>query len=986
MEAHERVRGALARLREQGPLAELLRRAPRELCDAARLDRVMLTRLSEATLVPVEAHFRGDEKGAANALAVLSEHPLPLVYPLPETEMVRMRSATIVRDPASHPRVHAPLLAAMDGPAYVAAPVVLEGRAIGFFHAARAGEGLDEHDRESVWEFAEGFANVVERAVLRRRVREQRRRLRQLMAFTDALSGELSDRPIDLEADREAPGGEPLSAQPAGPGPDGDARLDRVLTRRELDVLRLMARGASNRAIATELVVSEGTIKFHVKNILRKLGAANRVEAACRHGVCGVYGQHWGGPEGDLFGRAARRFEEMGVGALLINCIPPDHVPGMVSYVRDFTDMPLGVYPNLGYYTSAGWTSDRLVSGEEYAAMALEWREEGAQIVGGCCGVGPELIASARDRLEGVPRGQLRPDDARAGANGAALEGRRAPEEAVAWPDAHGRDLFPLPLPEIACDAGVFVPTQGSFLIWRHLFREGLGNRQRCLDVGCGTGILAVQLALNGADHVHAIDIDPEAVDNALANAFRNGVADRVSAAAVDLWPWVPDERYELIVASLYEMPGLVPLRILRPVRRPQAAHRASRGAVGRLPPAVRRQGRDGRLPARGHVRPHAVDGDLARHSLEAAVAGERPQVVPARGLTDLAGRDDAATAREAGQPAGEVDGAAVPVARALEALARRDAAAQQQPVRIVAGAVDESEHCVEQRVRLGRDEHRRVADRLDEPHRRPYGRLDAPLEVAHHGAQLVRGDMLAELGEPDDVHERHHDALGAGQAPALELGAADHGLADLLAQAPVEDQLEGGAREWREHAQRLRVAQAEIALGVAGLQQRLAERRHERGGDRVERVAHHADQLEEALLVEAGVEQRLGVARQLELLVGEHARVGVDRGVAERPPGRLEEAELEPRPGGDLAQRVAGALRLEHPLDRQQREPVLAGRATQVVEREALALERAQQLEACVAGGAVVEPVEEPLRLEVDRHADIVAVSRRGCAVRPGP
>ena len=201
-----------------------------------------------------------------------------------------------------------------------------------------------------------------------------------------------------------------------------------------------------------------------------------------------MYGQHWGGPEGDLFGRAARRFEEMGVGALLINCIPPDHVPGMVSYVRDFTDMPLGVDPNLGYYTSAGWTSDRLVSGEEYAAMALAWREEGAQIVGGCCGVGPELIASARDRLEGVPRGQLRPDDARAGANGAALEGRRAPEEAVAWPDAHGRDLFPLPLPEIACDAGVFVPTQGSFLIWRHLFREGLGNRQRCLDVGCGTG------------------------------------------------------------------------------------------------------------------------------------------------------------------------------------------------------------------------------------------------------------------------------------------------------------------------------------------------------------------------------------------------------------------------------------------------------------------------------------------------------------------
>ena len=39
----------------------------------------------------------------------------------------------------------------------------------------------------------------------------------------------------------------------------------------------------------------------------------------CRHGVCGVYGQHWGGREGDGFGGAARRFEDMGVSALLVN-------------------------------------------------------------------------------------------------------------------------------------------------------------------------------------------------------------------------------------------------------------------------------------------------------------------------------------------------------------------------------------------------------------------------------------------------------------------------------------------------------------------------------------------------------------------------------------------------------------------------------------------------------------------------------------------
>ena len=40
-----------------------------------------------------------------------------------------------------------------------------------------------------------------------------------------------------------------------------------------------------------------------------------------------------------------------------------------------------------------------------------------------------------------------------------------------------------------------------------------------------------------------------------LTNAFRNGVADRVSGAAQDLYPWVPEERYDLIVASLYQTP-----------------------------------------------------------------------------------------------------------------------------------------------------------------------------------------------------------------------------------------------------------------------------------------------------------------------------------------------------------------------------------------------------------------------------------------------
>src|SRR6202012_1464623 len=80
----------------------------------------------------------------------------------------------------------------------------------------------------------------------------------------------------------------PLPSSPPPGGRPGSGRDDRVvfeglLTRRELDVLRLMAEGATNRQIADALVISSGTVKFHAGSILRKLHAANRAEAVTRY-------------------------------------------------------------------------------------------------------------------------------------------------------------------------------------------------------------------------------------------------------------------------------------------------------------------------------------------------------------------------------------------------------------------------------------------------------------------------------------------------------------------------------------------------------------------------------------------------------------------------------------------------------------------------------------------------------------------------------
>jgi SAM-dependent methyltransferase len=272
----------------------------------------------------------------------------------------------------------------------------------------------------------------------------------------------------------------------------------------------------------------------------------------CRHGVCGVFGQHWGGPEGDEFGRAARRLDDLGVRALLINCLPPDHVPGMLPWLRDFTDMPLGVYPNLGYYTDDGWSFDKTVDGEQYGEFAATWRREGAQIIGGCCGTRPEHVAGARAKVRDMPRGAR--GGAEPSANGA-LDRAPATITGKPWIDGRARRLFPLAVPELVCEPGVFVPTHGSFLVWKYLFQNAIGEGKRCLDIGCGTGLLAIELARNGAEHVHAIDIDRRAVANTLSNAFRNGVADRITGEAIDLYPWVPRDRYDIVVASLYQMP-----------------------------------------------------------------------------------------------------------------------------------------------------------------------------------------------------------------------------------------------------------------------------------------------------------------------------------------------------------------------------------------------------------------------------------------------
>jgi LuxR family transcriptional regulator, regulator of acetate metabolism len=257
------VQRALLRLSSEQSLGRLVNLAPRFACQALELDRAMLLHISGNTIVSGTAWWGGDQIAAADFARFLrAAHP-QLTHCPPEFEAVQRQVPILVANAQRRDDVYRPLVHAARSEAYAVAPMIRGDRVIGLLHADRypvVDRQLDVLDRDLLWTFATGLADLVDRAAAR---------------GLKSGGSQIWSEAASLEPVPEEPPAPPLS--PATSGPLA------LLTSREHEVLRLLAEGAANATIASRLVISEATVKSHVRHILRKLRAANRTEAVIRY-------------------------------------------------------------------------------------------------------------------------------------------------------------------------------------------------------------------------------------------------------------------------------------------------------------------------------------------------------------------------------------------------------------------------------------------------------------------------------------------------------------------------------------------------------------------------------------------------------------------------------------------------------------------------------------------------------------------------------
>lgn len=268
-----RLDEVLADLDDGDSVEQLIRNAADSVIRLG-FDRVIVSAVRERHWVPEWVADERDEAWGEEILQIGRTNPRVLDGRLVESQLLARTPGIIVGDVQAEARVHHALVQAARTASYVAVPLTVNGVVTGFLHADcyYQRRNLDEIDTSTLSIFAAALTRAIHHNVVAEELEETRSGLRQLSRSVPAFSDEhpLTSRTRAVARDDSWPANRdvPLAF--------------RSLSRRELEVMRLIAEGRTNAAIGRRLFISEGTVKSHVTNVLRKLDASSRSEVVAR--------------------------------------------------------------------------------------------------------------------------------------------------------------------------------------------------------------------------------------------------------------------------------------------------------------------------------------------------------------------------------------------------------------------------------------------------------------------------------------------------------------------------------------------------------------------------------------------------------------------------------------------------------------------------------------------------------------------------------
>jgi DNA-binding CsgD family transcriptional regulator/GAF domain-containing protein len=269
------IRNALRDLRGLSP-REMIHAAPVVLSREFGFARTMISTVRRSIWLPQHLHIEneGDDPQSRWLREYLTGAQIHLANAPVEAKLIRKRCGLLVLSPKQDKRTCKEIIDVSGCSGYIVAPITIQDRAIGMLHADRPEpdgivtmEHLDELEA-----FAECLAVAFEGAVLNEKAAQQHVAVGNLCAHVEELIGQSKE-----------PAWWQLSAGPSGRRHDaysrGDQRAVASLTARERQIMSHVAAGATNSEIGRCLVISEGTVKSHLKHIARKLNTSSRAAA-----------------------------------------------------------------------------------------------------------------------------------------------------------------------------------------------------------------------------------------------------------------------------------------------------------------------------------------------------------------------------------------------------------------------------------------------------------------------------------------------------------------------------------------------------------------------------------------------------------------------------------------------------------------------------------------------------------------------------------